>query len=242
MRNVWVVTVLIFFAIGFQNCSQHQRQSVIVDAADSGQLKNNPQDNDAGKNSGSKDEKKEDKKKDKTDEENSGGNSAPDTTKTVAPGTHRIIIIRHGEKPDKGNNLSCQGFNRSLQLPNVLYKKFGVVDALYVPSLSQGDKTNQSRMYQTISPYAIKYDLKINTAYDVDDISGIAKAIKGEPGTVLIVWEHKAIKKIVQRLGIDDIGKWDPDDFDAILIIDYKNGVPVLTHDVEGLHPSADCP
>src|SRR5438067_6361815 len=81
----------------------------------------------------------------------------------------KVIILRHGEKPDKGDNLSCQGFNRALQLANVLHSKFGMPDHLFVPSLKEGKSTGVARMYQTIVPYAIKYDLKIDNKYDVDD-------------------------------------------------------------------------
>ena len=38
----------------------------------------------------------------------------------------KVIFIRHGEKPLKGDNLTCQGVNRSLQLPEVITTKFGV--------------------------------------------------------------------------------------------------------------------
>src|SRR5947208_16944991 len=68
----------------------------------------------------------------------------------------RIIIIRHGEKPDQGDNLSCQGLNRALQLPAVLNQKFGTPNAIFVPSLKMGKSTNAARMYQTIVPFAVK--------------------------------------------------------------------------------------
>ena len=54
-----------------------------------------------------------------------------------SPDTHlKVVIIRHGEKPtekpsdksDGGDNLSCQGQNRALQLPAVLIKKIGKQD------------------------------------------------------------------------------------------------------------------
>ena len=49
----------------------------------------------------------------------------------------KVVIIRHGEKPtekpsdksDGGDNLSCQGQNRALQLPAVLIKKIGKVQS-----------------------------------------------------------------------------------------------------------------
>src|SRR5947208_13816495 len=81
----------------------------------------------------------------------------------------KIIIIRHGEKPDKGDNLSCQGLNRALQLPSVIKSKFGLPDKIFVPTPNSGKSTSTSRMYQTIVPFAIKYNLKINTKYDVKD-------------------------------------------------------------------------
>lgn len=154
----------------------------------------------------------------------------------------KIILIRHGEKPDKGDNLSCEGLNRSLQLSDVLYKKFGVPNAIFVPSLNLGKSTNGARMYQTIVPFAVKYNLKIDTKYDADDIKGIADGVQKQSGTVLLVWEHKAISKIVKALGINDAGKWDDNDFDGIWIITYKNGSPVLSKDAEGIHPSSTCP
>ena len=49
------------------------------------------------------------------------------TDKDLADKNLKVVIIRHGEKPadkaDGGDNLSCQGQNRALQLPAVLIKK-----------------------------------------------------------------------------------------------------------------------
>ncbi|HEV7621607.1 MAG TPA: histidine phosphatase family protein [Flavisolibacter sp.] len=154
----------------------------------------------------------------------------------------KIVIIRHGEKPDKGDNLSCQGLNRSLQLPSVLNKKIGVPDAIFVPALNVGKKTSAARMYQTIIPFAVKYNLSINTKYDVKDEAGVANAIKKENGTVLLVWEHKAIIKIIRALGITDQNiNWDDNDFDSMWIITYVNGKPVLHKETENIRPSAAC-
>ena len=154
----------------------------------------------------------------------------------------RIIIIRHGEKPDQGDNLSCQGLNRALQLADVLNKKIGVPDYVFVPSINTGKKTGTARMYQTIVPFAVKYNLRINTKYDVDDYKGIADDVLKRNGTVLLVWEHKAIDNIVKALGLPHSPKWDDNDFDSIWIITFKDGKPVLSTDKEGINPSATCP
>ncbi len=152
----------------------------------------------------------------------------------------KLVIIRHGEKPDKGDNLSCQGFNRSVQLPAVLFKKIGVPQAIFVPALNEGSKTSAARMYQTIIPFAVKYNLRINTRYEVKDIDGLVKGISKESGTVLVVWEHKAIGKIMKALGIAD-AKWDDGDFDSIYVVTFPNGKAKLTKDSENLKPSGNC-
>lgn len=153
----------------------------------------------------------------------------------------RVIIIRHGEKPDQGDNLSCQGLNRALQLPDVLNKKFGTPNYIFVPSINTGKKTSTVRMYQTIVPFAIKYNLNINTKYDVDDTKGLEQDVMKRDGTVLLVWEHKHIDNIIKAFGVMDVSKWPDDDFDSIWIIDFKNGKPVLSKDKEGITPAADC-
>jgi hypothetical protein len=156
----------------------------------------------------------------------------------------RVVIIRHGEKSAKGDNLSCQGLNRSLQLPKVLNAKFGVPSITYVPALNPGKSTTHVRMFQTISPFVIKYDLSVNSNYDVDNYSGLAANIQKKTGTVLVVWEHKAMDNILSELGVKskDVVKWGDDDYDSIWIVTYKNGKAKLTIDKEGLTPSTGCP
>jgi len=153
----------------------------------------------------------------------------------------KLIFIRHGEKPLKGDNLTCQGLNRALLLPNLISKKFGVPAYLFVPGLALGESTRHARMFQTISPLAIKYNLPINSSHAEKDSTEIAQDLKGKNGTVLIVWEHKAIKSIIHALGISDNLVWPDDDYDSIWIVDFANGKAVLTKDKEGLKPAADC-
>jgi hypothetical protein len=154
----------------------------------------------------------------------------------------KLVFIRHGERPDDGDNLTCKGFNRSLLLPAVLYKKFGKPANIYVPSVSGKDATKHARMFQTITPFAVKYNLAINSAYDEADYKHIGKALLKESGTVIIVWEHNSMVSIVDYLGVQSSHlQWPDDDYDSIWIVTYRNGTAVLTKDKEGLNPSADC-
>ena len=159
----------------------------------------------------------------------------------------RVIIIRHGEKPDSGLNLSCKGYNRSLALPNTIVSQFGLPAYVYVPIIRIGKSTNSVRMYQTIVPFVVRYALVVNSRHAETDSTGIAADILNKRGTVLIVWDSKNIPPIARNLGVKKkILKWIPDDFDTIWVINYrktKKGklVAELSIAAEGLDPSSEC-
>jgi hypothetical protein len=154
----------------------------------------------------------------------------------------KLIIIRHAERPDKGENLSCAGFNRSVLLPAVLLRKFGLPNQIFIPSLNNGSVAKRCRMLETIAPYAVKYNLSINSKYDEDDSNGLSAALLKQTGTVIIVWDHGKIPEILTALGITRYLKWERDDFDSILIITFQKGKPVLKIDKEGINPPQGCP
>jgi hypothetical protein len=155
----------------------------------------------------------------------------------------RVVLIRHAEKPLKGDNLDCQGLNRSLALPPLLHTRFGVPAFTYIPAIGLGDSTKHSRMFQTIVPFAVQYNLILNSKYAEGDSAGIAGDILKKKGTVLVVWEHKRIPSIVRALGLrDDSLRWPDDDYDSIWVITFRNGRPHLTPSAERLKPSEACP
>ena len=154
----------------------------------------------------------------------------------------KLVFIRHAERPDNGDNLNCKGFNRSTMLPALLYKKFGLPTSIYIPSLNTGKSTKHSRMFQTISPFAIKYNLPLNSKFEETDYKDIAHSLLKEDGTVLIVWEHNTIIPILDYLGLKTKNlDWPDSDFDSIWIVTFKNGSAVLTKDKEGLNPANTC-
>jgi hypothetical protein len=153
----------------------------------------------------------------------------------------KLIFIRHAEKPADGDNLSCMGLNRALKLPEVLKAKFGPVNHIYIPSMHPGKSTSRGRMFQTVSPFAIKYNLAINSRFEEEDVSNLAAELQGKKGTILIVWEHSYIKPAIKALGINKGQQWPNDDFDSIWIVTYKKGQPTLTLDKEGIKPEGNC-
>lgn len=153
----------------------------------------------------------------------------------------KVVIIRHGEKQDTSENLNCQGENRARQLPAILYSKFNTPKHIFVPALGSGIGTNHARMFQTISPFAIRYNLSINSKFSGNDYSTVAKSVLEKTGTILLVWNHSSIPLLAAKLGVNRPPRWAEDDFDSIWIINYPHGKAVLSIDKEGLSPSPDC-
>jgi hypothetical protein len=156
--------------------------------------------------------------------------------------TLKIAFLRHGEKPKKGSNLTCAGFNRSLQLPSVIEKKFGVPSAIYVSALALGTETKHCRMFETAVPLAVKFNITLNTNFEEKEAARLSGELLKQKGTVLVIWEHKAIAPIVNALGISKELVWEDTDYDSIWIVSFDKGVAHLTKDIEGITPSDKCP
>lgn len=153
----------------------------------------------------------------------------------------KVVIIRHGEKPENGSNLSCQGENRALQLATVLPQKFKKPDFTYIPSLGLGKATKHARMFQTITPFAIKYNLSINSKFDAEDYEKVATHVLKKTGTVLMVWNHSAIPPLAKELGVRNPPSWKDNDFDSIWILTFQSGKASLTMDEEAISPAPEC-
>ena len=153
----------------------------------------------------------------------------------------RVVIIRHGEKPDTGDHLNCQGENRALQLPGVLERKFGVPDHVYVPVMASGKSQAHARMFETVIPLVVKHHLKVNSEFDLAAGPAMADMLFQKRGTMLIVWQHDAIPALASALGASNPPKWKDKDFDSIWIITYKGGKASLALDHEGLTPATTC-
>lgn len=163
----------------------------------------------------------------------------------------RVVIIRHGEKPATGDNLSCAGLNRALALPAVLDQLLPAPpDYTYVPLIgTDGKDTTTIRMLQTAMPYAVRHNLTINSDYAIDNAKGLAKKLRRQRGTALLVWEHNNILKIAKELGIKTPLAWPDDDFDSIWTISFDGGGPkgkakrpTLARGKEHIQPSVICP
>jgi len=172
-----------------------------------------------------------------------------------------IVFFRHGEKPAAGlGQLTCQGLNRALRLPDVLIGKFGGANFLYAPNpaVKIPDPTGSYfylRPVATIEPTAIRLGRSVNTNYGYTDIAGLeSRLISADKAntTIFVAWEHAWLVKAVQSImnkygGGAPVPAWTTGDYDSLYVVnvDYIGGTiqARFRRDQEGLNnlPTA-CP
>ena len=177
-------------------------------------------------------------------------------------GRETIVLIRHGEKPEKGfGQLTCQGLNRALALPSVLQRKFGKPAALFAANPAEqkedaGVAYSYVRPLATIEPTAIRFGLPVDASYGFRDVDKLRRALEQpvyREAIVVVAWEHHLIEVLARDLmaahgGDEDVvPKWHSRDFDGIFVIaiDWSANPPKATfsRDREGLDGlSETCP
>ena len=97
------------------------------------------------------------------------------------------------------------------------------------------------RMFETIIPFAVKYDLSVNSDFPLDAYSAVAEHVLRKTGTVLMVWQHQAIPLLAAQLGVRNPPKWKDKDFDSIWTITFVGKKASLYIDREGIVPPVEC-
>ena len=165
-----------------------------------------------------------------------------------------IVFFRHGEKPPGGlGQLTCQGLNRALALPDVLAGKFDRPTYLYAPNPAVKISDPQGSFFYvrplaTIEPTAIRYGLSVNTHYGYTEIASLESLLilsSKANTTIFVSWEHANLVKLVQSIinrygGGVAVPAWVSGDFDSLYVVkvDYSGGTIHATfeRDREGLN------
>ena len=178
----------------------------------------------------------------------------PPPPTNVGTTTETLVFMRHGEKPSGGyGQITCQGLQRALALPDVLAAKFGTPNFIFAPNPSPKVTDPDGSFYYvrplaTIEPTAIRLGLPVNAQYGYTDIAGLQAELLNSTyasSTVFIAWEHLKLKDLVQNL-LDAYGSgvtvpsWASTDFDSLYVVTLtKNGAATtasFTVDHEGLN------
>jgi regulation of enolase protein 1 (concanavalin A-like superfamily) len=168
--------------------------------------------------------------------------------------TETIVFLRHGEKPSGGyGQITCQGLQRALALPDVLASHFGAPDAIFEPNPSPKYTHSAGSFYYvrplaTIEPTAIRLGMPVNAAYGFTDIVGLQGALLASTNasaTIFVAWEHLELQKLVQNImdsydaGVT-VPAWPSGDYDSLYVVRLTHSGDTVTaqfeHDAEGLN------
>jgi hypothetical protein len=177
------------------------------------------------------------------------------------PTTETLVLFRHGEKPAGGfGQITCQGLQRALALPDILTRQFGTPQFLFAPNplpkvIDPAGSFHYVRPLATIEPTAIKLGLPVNAQYGYADIAALQAELLNSAyasATVFISWEHLQLQQLVQNImntygGGAAVPPWPSDDFDSLYVVRLTNSGGAITaqfeHDFEGLTSlPATCP
>lgn len=163
--------------------------------------------------------------------------------------TETIVMFRHGEEPtaDLGQ-LTCEGLNRAMALPNVLLPRFGEPDFLFAPDpadqLDHGGLYSYVRPLATIEPTAIRAGRPVNTQLGFRQIAQLQNLLI-QPvyakSLIFVAWEHGYLQAFARQFlksygeNPEIVPEWPENDYDTIYVFQLTrvNGEPRLSFRLE---------
>jgi hypothetical protein len=161
----------------------------------------------------------------------------------TTPTTQTLIFFRHGEKPAGGyGQITCQGLQRALALPNVLISRYGTPDYLFAPNPLPRIPDPAGSFYYvrplaTIEPTAIRLGLPVNAQYGYSEITALQNELLSPAyasAVVFVSWEHLKLRELVQNImnaygGGAAVPAWAPEDYDSLYIVRLTNTAGTIT-------------
>jgi len=152
---------------------------------------------------------------------------------TDARAQQTIVFMRHGEKPSGGyGQITCQGLNRALALPDVLLAKYGKPNYIYAPNPTVKISDPAGTFYYhrplaTIEPTAVRFGMNVWTKYGYNDIASLQAALITSTkanATIFVAWEHLMLQKVVQNImtaygGGKTVPAWATGDYDSLYVV-----------------------
>ena len=144
-----------------------------------------------------------------------------------------VLIIRHGEKPDRGSGLSPMGEARTRAYVNY-FQKFTVdsksLRLNYLFSAADSKESRRPRL--TLEPLGKALGLKIDSRFRDKHVLELAHEIQNLPPgkNILICWHHGEIPQLLRALGaapekLIPNAKWPDDVFGWLIQLHYdENG------------------
>ena len=151
----------------------------------------------------------------------------------AASAQQTIVFFRHGEKPASGlGQLTCQGLNRALALPDVLFPKFGRPQWAYAPNPAEKISDPAGSFFYvrplvTIEPAVIRAGISVNTNYGYTNVAGLQSVLirsSKANSTIYVAWEHAYLVRAVQNImnaygGGAGVPAWTSGDYDTLYVV-----------------------
>lgn len=139
----------------------------------------------------------------------------------------QVILLRHAEKPAKGDTLSLQGFARAEALvryfsqPTMPFQLQPPV-AIYAQNSAKGHSS--TRPVQTIAPLANYWQVPLYTTYTADECSKLVYEISRDysSGLVVVCWSHDNLQTIAKKFGVDNAPDWPGTAFDWVWVLNFE--------------------
>lgn len=142
-----------------------------------------------------------------------------------------VVIVRHGEKPDKGTGLSLAGEARARAYIGY-FENLSLDGTPFRPDtlVASADSKNSARERLTLEPLAQALGLPIDQRFTDKDVKQLAHALADESHgkSVLIAWHHGELAKLIDALGADAVkllpgGRWPDDVFNWVVVLRYDH-------------------
>ncbi len=154
----------------------------------------------------------------------------------------KVMIVRHGEKPDGSggvlgvdetgredpNQLSVRGWQRAGALVRFFAPvggnlAYGIATPSVIFACKPFGAANSVRPFSTVSPLAAALGIPVKHEIGKRATAALLDAVKSSSGTVLICWSHKLMACILRGLAGDVPGlpeEWPANRFDLVWVLD----------------------
>ncbi len=155
-----------------------------------------------------------------------------------------VLIIRHGEKPASGVDLSPLGKERA-QAYKHYFRDFTVGSQRLCPNVvfAAKDSKDSNRPRLTVEPFAKAEKLRVDAHFSSGHTDELAAALRknDEGKRILISWHHTDIPSLLRALGAEPDsllprGKWPDSVFGWVLMLSFDQDgrlIPAGTKRIE---------
>jgi broad specificity phosphatase PhoE len=163
-----------------------------------------------------------------------GPRPSPAERAGAAPGT-RVMVIRHGEKPDDSPGVDAQGNEDDSSLTETGWERANRLVDLFDPvpgpprpglatpkaiyAAGANDDGEGLRPRETVMPLVARLGFTMNTSYGAGDEKKLVEQVITQPGPTLISWQHGGIPDIAKAFpGVTPKppSEWPTDRFDVV--------------------------